>query len=141
MSDRAFLDTNIFVYVFDAGDRTKAAFAAALIERMIRERSAVISHQVIQEFYSVAFRRFQPPMALADAEDYLLTSFRRIPTVSQSLGLVLSAIRLMNSHRLAWYDSLIVAAALEAECGILYTEDFQHGRRFGNLEVRNPFIS
>ncbi len=60
--------------------------------------------------------------------------------VSSSPALMIQALRLQAAHQLAWYDSLIVAAALESSCRILYSEDLQHGRRFGDLVVENPFL-
>ena len=51
----------------------------------------------------------------------------------------MSAMNLARTHQLVWYDSLIVAAAIQARCKILYSEDFQHGRRFGDLVVVDPF--
>jgi len=48
-------------------------------------------------------------------------------------------LQLTHRHALSWYDSLIVAAALEADRRTLYTEDLQHGQKFDNLHIRNPF--
>jgi predicted nucleic acid-binding protein len=42
-------------------------------------------------------------------------------------------------QRLSWYDSLIVASAMESRCGVLYSEDLQSGQRFGELHIKNPF--
>jgi predicted nucleic acid-binding protein len=50
------------------------------------------------------------------------------------------ALRIQNRYRLSWYDALIVAAAVEADCRILYSEDLQHGQRFESTTVRNPFL-
>jgi len=47
---------------------------------------------------------------------------------------------LTERHGLSWYDALIVAAALEGQCEVLYSEDLQHGRRFGDLQIQNPFL-
>jgi predicted nucleic acid-binding protein len=52
----------------------------------------------------------------------------------------MKALQILDRFRLQWYDSLIVDGALEAKCGILYSEDFQNGRKFQDLEVRNPFL-
>jgi len=51
-----------------------------------------------------------------------------------------SAVALARSHGLAFYDALVVAAAVEAGCDILYSEDMQHGRIIGGLTIRNPFL-
>jgi predicted nucleic acid-binding protein len=61
-------------------------------------------------------------------------------TVYFSIELYRKALDLARRDRLNWYDALIVAAALQSRCKILYTEDLQHGRRFGDLVVENPFL-
>ena len=78
-------------------------------------------------------------MSLADAEQYLSITFRPLLAVHSSVSLYVEALRLGSRHGLSWYDALIVAAALEGNCGILYSEDLQHGRSFGSLKVQNPF--
>jgi predicted nucleic acid-binding protein len=60
--------------------------------------------------------------------------------VESSLALFDEALAIHIRYKLSWYDSLIVAAALEAKCDVLYTEDLQHGQRFGDLVVMNPFL-
>ena len=75
-----------------------------------------------------------------EAEQYLGTVFRPLLAVNSSQTLYGEAIRLTRRYLLSWYDSLIVAAALEAECGVLYSEDLQHGQKIGNLRVENPFL-
>lgn len=59
--------------------------------------------------------------------------------VSWSTGLVRRAIAVREKCLFSWYDSLIVAAALEARCEVLYTEDLQHGQRIEGLRIVNPF--
>jgi predicted nucleic acid-binding protein len=59
--------------------------------------------------------------------------------VQSSQALLADGLRLHERYRLSWYDSLIIAAALEAECGVLYSEDLQHGQTFGHLRIDNPF--
>ena len=139
MSARHFIDTNIFVYSMTPGSAEKSARSEALIASAIKARTGVISYQVVQEFFNLAFRRFAPPMSLGEAEQYLATTFRPLLGVHSSNSLFLQAMRLTATDRLSWYDSLIVAAALETECTILYSEDLQHGRKFGELKVQNPF--
>jgi len=139
MSDRFFLDTNIFIYPFDAASLPKADVASKLIQRAIRTGKGMVSYQVAQEFFNVALRKFASPMSLADAEQYLSIAFRPLMTVHSSASLYGEALRLRSRHSISWYDALIVAAALEGNCGILYSEDFQFGRAFGSLKVQNPF--
>ena len=138
-SGRYFLDTNIFVYSFDAGNTHKAKQATNLIREAVTTRMGIVSYQVVQEFFNVALRRFGHPMTQADAEQYLGTVFRPLLAVHSSVALCQEALALFHRYRLGWYDSLLVAAAQAGECEVLYSEDFQAGQKFGKLLVENPF--
>jgi predicted nucleic acid-binding protein len=139
MSARFFLDTNVFVYTFDPKAQLKAKKAAQLIRRAADTGEGIVSYQVVQEFFNIALRRFSEPMNLAEAEQYLNTVFRPLLAIQSSPALYLEALRIAGKYRLAWYDSLIVAAASEGHCEILYSEDFQHGRKIEELRIENPF--
>jgi predicted nucleic acid-binding protein len=140
MSDRFFLDTNIFIYELTSSVPPKKVVAARLVDEALDSGKGIVSFQVVQEFFSVAFRRFSPPMASVEAEQALATTFRPLLAIHSSYALYAHALQLTHRHSLSWYDSLIVAAAIEADCRILYTEDLQHGQEFGNLRVQNPFL-
>ena len=140
MSGRFFVDTNIFVYMFDQSAPEKARQAISLIRQGLLTRKAVISFQVVQEFFNVAFRRLKPLMTQAEAEQFLAMTLRPLMAVRSSYGLYAKALQLTGSNSLSWYDALTVAAALEAECSLLYTEDLQHGQQFQKLRVVNPFL-
>jgi predicted nucleic acid-binding protein len=139
MSARFFLDTNVFVYSFERTEPAKASRAAELIRDGLETRKGIISYQVVQEFFNVAINRFVSPMSAFAAEEYLGTVFRPLLAVHSSPALFISALQLHHRHHLSWYDSLIVGAALEANCEILYSEDLQDGRRFDALKITNPF--
>jgi predicted nucleic acid-binding protein len=139
MSTRFFLDTNIFVYSFDASSPKKAAQATKLIRKGIEARGGIVSYQVVQEFFNVALRRFAKPMSSVDAEQYLSTTFRPLLAVHSSSALYGEALRIGARFRLAWYDSLIVASAIEGQCDVLYSEDFQDGQQIGSVTIANPF--
>ena len=140
MKGRFFLDTNIFVYSFDSTAPAKARRATQLIDTAVTTRKGVVSYQVVQEFVNLALRKFVQPMSVAEVEQYLGTVFRPLLTVHSSPALFSEALHLNGKHRLSWYDSLIVAAALEARCSTLYSEDLQPGRTFGELTIENPFL-
>jgi predicted nucleic acid-binding protein len=140
MNDRFFLDTNIFVYSFDKNAPKKADRATKLIRRAIEARQGIVSYQVVQEFFNVALRQFPEPMSGSDAEQYLSTTFHPLLAVHSSHGLYSQALQLATRYSIPWYDSLIVASAIEGRCGLLYSEDFQHGQRFGRLRIENPFL-
>jgi|SRR5580698_10301522 predicted nucleic acid-binding protein len=141
MNDRSFLDTNVFVYSVDRTEPAKVRRATQLINDAVRTGKGVVSYQVVQEFFHVALRRFAQPMTSADAEQYLLTVFRPLLAIHSSEGIFLAALRLQARYRFSWYDSLIVAAALHANCGVLYSEDLQHGQKIESLKIVNPFLA
>lgn len=139
MTGRFFLDTNIFVYSFDRLAADKCRRAKHLIREAVKTGKGVVSYQVVQEFFSVTLRRFSQPMTTGEAEQYLDVVFRPLLNVHSSPALYTEALHLTAKHRLSWYDALIVAGAKEAGCSVLYSEDLQHGYRFAELEVQNPF--
>jgi predicted nucleic acid-binding protein len=141
MKDRFFLDTNIFVYAFDSLSRDKSILANNLIKAAVRTRNGVVSYQVVQEFFNVALRRFSQPMTVSEAEQYLSTTFRPLLSVHSSPALYREALRLAARYQLAWYDSLIVASAIEGRCDVLYSEDFQDGQQIESVKISNPFAS
>jgi len=140
MNDKFFLDTNILVYALSKAHQSKHVVASRLVDEAIDSGKGTISYQVVQEFFSVAFRRFSPPMSIAEAEQVLTVTLRPLLAVHSSYSLYGQAFELARRYSLSWYDSLIVAAALEAECRILYTGDLQHGQKFSDLRVLNPFL-
>jgi predicted nucleic acid-binding protein len=140
MSDRFFLDTNIFVYSFDQSAPRKARTAVNLIREALTAQKGIISYQVVQEFFNVALRKFSQPMQAADAAQYLNAVFRPLLAVHSSQALYAEALFLHAQSGLSWLDSLIVSAAIQARCEVLFSEDMQHGQRFGSLQVRNPFL-
>ena len=139
MSDRFFLDTNVFVYQFDTREPLRAHRASELIRSAVSSKLGVVSHQVVQEFFNIALTRFAKPFSTREAEEYLSLTFKPILAVHSSPRLFMEALRVHAQHQFSWYDALIVAAALEAECSVLYTEDMQHGQRVGDLKIQNPF--
>jgi predicted nucleic acid-binding protein len=140
MSDRFFLDTNIFIYSFETTSPKKSAQATKLIRTAIETRGGIVSYQVVQEFFNVALRRFSKPMSAMDAEQYLSTTFRPLLSAHSSQALYGEALRIGGKFRLPWYDSLIVASALEGKCDVLYSEDFQDGQQIASVTISNPFV-
>jgi len=140
MNGRFFLDTNVFVYSFDESVPPKARRARQLIRQAVETGQGVVSFQVVQEFFNVALRRFSKPMTAAEGEQYLSTVFRPLLAINSSPALYGDALRLSERHRLSWYDSIIVAAAIQSRSNVLYSEDLRHGQLFGSLRIENPFL-
>ena len=140
MNARSFLDTNVIVYAFVQASPEKARIAQQLITDGTAEKQAVVSYQVVQEFINVVLRGFRIAISRPDLESFVVTGLFPMMAVPSSPVLILEALKLQAAHQLAWYDSLIVAAAIQSNCKILYSEDLQHGRRFGDLVIENPFL-
>ncbi len=140
MNVKSFLDTNIIVYAFGQSFPGKAKIAQRLITDGATDKSTIISYQVVQEFINVALRGFRLAIAKPDLESFVIAALFPMMAISSSSSLVIEALRLQSANQLAWYDALIVAAAMQGCCRVLYSEDLQHGRRFGDLVVENPFL-
>src|SRR6202021_3439749 len=121
MPDRFFLDTDIFLYSFERTETAKSKGAAQLIRTALKTQKGIVSYQVVQEFFNVALQRFAKPLKADEAEQYFSTIFRPLLGIHSSPALYLEAIHLQGRYRIPWYDSLIVAAALTAECELLMT--------------------
>ncbi len=133
---RRFFDTNVLVYSRDPDDAARRAVARALIEESLEEESFVVSTQVLVEFYATSVRRRL--LAPAQALD-LVRFWGSHDTVPHTSELVIRGLELHQAHSLSIWDGLIVQAAIDARCDFLLSEDLQDGRRFGDLEVANPF--
>ena len=140
MNARLFLDTNIIVDAFDPSFPEKSKIARRLITDGAADKQAIISYQVVHEFINVALRGFRLAIVKSDLESFVLTALFPMMAISSSPALTIDALRLHNENQLAWYDSLIIAAALQGGCKVLYSEDMQQGRRFGDLVIQNPFL-
>jgi predicted nucleic acid-binding protein len=129
---KAFFDTNILVYAATSDPRKQAAIDCL-------SRGGIVSVQVLNEFVHVACRKLRhdwPQIELALG--LLRASLDDILPVT--LNTHTGAVSLAREHGLSFYDALIVAAAIEGSCDTLFSEDMQHGRSIGGLEIVNPFL-
>ena len=128
----AFFDTNVLVYAQQGdgkADRARALFATG----------GKLSVQVLNEFAAVSRRKQKRDWReIAEAISDVLALVD--PPLALTLELHATARALAEDHQLSFYDALIVAAAIEAGCDTLFTEDMQHGRSFGGLSIVNPFL-
>jgi len=130
-----FIDTNIVVYAFDNDEPVKQARA----REVMRERpDAVISTQVMLEWYSVVTRKFSPPMP-AEAAGEGLTALAGLDVVPADRELVLRAAETADRHQLSIWDAMIIESAVVAGCATLITEDLTDGAVIRGVAVHNPF--
>jgi predicted nucleic acid-binding protein len=138
MSARVFVDTNILVYAHDASAGARNAQARDLVEGLWKERSGVVSTQVLQELHVNVRRKAARPLTAAEARE-LVADYLRWEVVVNTGESILEAIDLEARFLLSFWDALIVQAALTAGVDTLFTEDFSHGQTFGAVRVVNPF--
>jgi predicted nucleic acid-binding protein len=136
MSADYFLDTNVLLYCFDPIDSRKQRIANMLVN----EARGIISYQVCQEFCHVILHKLRDTVPHAALDDYLTSHVFPMVRVQTSPMLFREAIRIHHQTQYRFYDSLIVAAAIESGASILYSEDLQHGRQIGHLRIVNPFL-
>ena len=134
---KVFFDTNLLVYLFDAGATAKQRRARELLESHTHAGETLLSTQVLQEFYVAVTRKLATPLEPGVAHE-AVRELAVLPVVRVDIPLILSAIPLSQQRQISFWDALIVRAALEGGASILYSEDFQHGQSFDTLTVQNP---
>lgn len=134
----SFVDTNILLYAEDRDAKSKHERSRDLVLELWDNRDGVVSVQVLQEFYVNATRKLKKPLSTSKAleivEEYLTWT-----VVENTSALLTAAIRLQTKAQLSFWDAMIVQAAIEAGCERMYSEDLNHGQRYGSLIVVNPF--
>ena len=139
MSAEEFIDSNVFVYLFDETNPEKYQRARELVRQSIERQTGCISFQVVQETLNVLTGRYRisPEQVRTYLEQVLVPLWQVYPSAS----LYQDAISIQGRYGFSFYDSLIVAAALEAGCTRLYSEDLQDGQQVQRLTIVNPFLN
>lgn len=133
---RTFLDTNILVYCLDQHDPGKQLLCRDLLRSLQAGHQAVISTQVLQEFYVAATRKLGvAPLAAKQ----MVQGFRNLETVVVGPALVEEGIDCSILHQLSFWDGLVLASAASAGCEVLLTEDLNSGQVIRGVRIQNPF--
>jgi predicted nucleic acid-binding protein len=125
MSGSYFLDTNLFIYQLEKLDPNKYGIARRLIADGLATKSAIISFQVVQECINISLRKAEIKLRHQDIKAYMENVMMPLCQVLPSKTLYARAIDLQARYKYGFYNSLIIAAALESDCSILYSEDLQ----------------
>ena len=133
---RSFFDTNILLYSDDVADPRKNALATDLIARQRANREAVLSIQVLQEYFVNAVAKLNVDVAVARRRVEL---FSRFELVLPEPSMVLAAIDIHRLNRLSFWDSMVVEAARVSGCSILFSEDLNAGQTIAGVKIINPF--
>lgn len=140
----ALVDTNILVYRFDPRFPEKQRIATELLRNGIAEGSVRVPHQAVVEFVAAVTRSLgkSPPLlepadARREAEEFL----SQFDVLYPNEAVVRTALRGAAAYQLSWFDAHIWAYAEHFGMSELVSEDFQHGRLYGTVTARNPFLA
>ena len=136
MAERVFVDTNVVLYAYDRSAGDKRVRAREVLAPLVRERRAVISTQVLQEFFAAGTRKLHIP---ADRARRYVENWSELDVVVIRPETVLGAIDLHRLHALSFWDALVIKAAGVAGCGRLLSEDLNHGQTIEGVTIENPF--
>ena len=136
MSVRSFFDTNVLIYADDKATPGKQRQSLNLLVEHRRARSGVVSLQVLQEYFVTVTKKLHVDAALARRKVELLAEF---DVAATTVSDILAAIDLHRLHAFSFWDALILRAAKQAGCSVLFSEDMQHAREIDGVRIVNPF--
>ena len=134
---KTFLDTNILVHSLNLQDSSKSSISRSIIRNLGVRNEAVISTQVLQEFYVVATKKLSVKPMHAKS---IVCAFENLEIVQIDFGLIKEAIDISMQYQISFWDSLIVAAAERSNSVVLFSEDLQHNQIIRSVRIVNPFI-
>ncbi|MBN1962032.1 MAG: PIN domain-containing protein [Deltaproteobacteria bacterium] len=138
--EKSFIDTNIIVYAFDQSDKQRNLVAADLLRILVNTNNAVISVQVLKEFFITVTRKIKVVISEQEATQ-IINDLCIMHVVDDILPLLHRALALKQNYSLSLWDATIIAAAIATNCHYLYTEDLQAGQNIEGLIICNPFIA
>jgi predicted nucleic acid-binding protein len=131
-----FVDSNVFLYTIDEKNPSKRDLARAWVDRLWASGDGRLSWQVLNEFYANAIRKLGATKLAARNTTETLAQWQ---PAGYGLGIIQRAWHWMDAAQISYWDALIVASAEAMGCQWLLSEDFQTGRKFGDITVVNPF--
>jgi predicted nucleic acid-binding protein len=132
-----FFDANILLYTDDPRFPDKRQIAIDLIERHYTKKTGAVSLQVLGEYFHNARKKMHLDIPVARQRTLFFSKLLRF---QPALDDVFAAIDLHQLHQFAFWDAMIVRAAIQSGCRTLFSEDWQHARRIQNVEIVNPFL-
>jgi len=135
----SFVDTNVLVYAEDQDAEAKHERARDLILELWDSGDGVLSVQVLQELFVTITRKMKSSLSTGQAEK-IVQQYLTWTVVEHTGELLMEGLHLADAACLSLWDALVVSAAIQADCDLLYTEDLNHGQAFGKLRIVNPFL-
>ena len=133
-----FVDANVLVYAFDSSAKAKQTADRELIKRLWASGTGCLSVQVLQEFFVTVTRKVAKPLPVEEAADRI-REFSAWKVFAPSADDVLAAIAIQQQAEISFWDAMIVRAAAEAQCDVLWTEDLNDGQSIRGVRIQNPF--
>ena len=135
MSDKAFFDTNIFIYLYADNERDKQTISKEIVNKADK---CITSTQILNEINNVMIKKWRMP---TEAVKTIQRDVRRISEVMYiNEDTIDKAVDLTDRYGFSYYDCLMLASALESDCDIIYTEDMNDGQMINDtLKIANPF--
>ena len=137
MSDKYFVDTNILMYAHDTSAGEKHERAKALVEELWRDRTGVLSTQVLQELSVNLREKVRRPLDTKATRE-IISDYLAWQVIVNSGDSILEAIDLESRYQISFWDALVIQAANAAGAETLYSEDLSDGQRYGSVSVKNP---
>jgi|LGVF01.1.fsa_nt_gb predicted nucleic acid-binding protein len=132
-----FIDTNLVVYANDQRDQEKQEMAIIIISRLMKNRTGVISTQVLQEYAHVALKKLHQRQDVVLRQLALLESFE---VIAQTPSLVRRSVEIGTAYQISFWDACIISAAEYGRCDTIYSEDLNSGQFYSGIAVVNPFL-
>ncbi len=137
--DKVFLDTNILVYAYDVSSGNKHDVARNIVADLWNLRTGVLSIQVLQELFVTVTKRIPKPLDVKTTRD-IVRDFLLWEVVDNDGELMLAAMDVQMKYHYAFWDSLIIAAAIKSGASGLMTEDLNNGQIIEGVMIKNPFV-
>ncbi len=134
---REFVDANVLVYAFDSSAARKQQAAQQLLERLWESNTGCVSVQVLQEFFVTITKKVPRPLPVDDAKARI-REFAAWTVFTPSADDIVAAIDLQTEAKIGFWDAMIVLAAAESECDVLWTEDLNDLQLLRGVRIRNP---
>ena len=134
MSDKAFIDTNVFIYLYSEDETAKCGISQAAVDKY----DCIVSTQVLNEFSNVCIRKLnKSPNEIEAAIDEIVGQCTMITIDEQTIK---QTLRLHSKYGYNYFDCLMIASALGSNCRYLITEDLADGQVIdGRLTIVNIF--
>jgi predicted nucleic acid-binding protein len=137
-SQREFVDANVLVYAFDSSAARKRQTAQQLLERLWESGTGCVSIQVLQEFFVTITKKVPKPLPVDDAKARI-REFTAWTVFTPKADDIVAAIDLHAQAKIGFWDAMVVLAAAESDCDVLWTEDLNDGQLLRGVRIRNPF--